>query len=254
MNFLSQSHRIRRAVNSGPWTQALTRLEDTLRRIARDYSPATLASSLSAEDMVLTDAILRLEIGIEIFTLNTGKLHPETLALVEAVESRYGYRIRTWGPEPDAVEAFLRVHGDHGIYHSVSVRRRCCEIRKLEPLKLALAGKRAWVTGLRREQSVTRAEIQEQEFDAQHGLVKFNPLAEWSEVDVWDYIHAFDVPYNPLYDRGYRSIGCAPCTRPVAPGEDPRAGRWWWEAPTTRECGLHVGPDGKLYRSKRVQP
>lgn len=237
-----------------PRAQKLAQLEDTVREIARDFGPAALASSLSAEDMVLTDAILRLGAGIEIFTLDTGKLHPETLQLIDAVEERYGYRIRTFEPDPRAVLAFREAHGDDGIYRSIEVRKRCCEIRKLAPLKLALGGKRAWITGLRRGQSVTRADIEERQFDALHGLVKFNPLADWSEEEVWDYLRAFDVPYNPLHDRGFRSIGCAPCTRPVAPGEDPRAGRWWWEAPATRECGLHVGPDGKLVRSRQVQP
>jgi phosphoadenosine phosphosulfate reductase len=244
----------RRSASPGAQAQKLARLEDTVRYIARDFSPAALASSLSAEDMVLTDAILRLGAGIEIFTLDTGKLHPETLALMEAVESRYGYRMRTFEPDPQAVGAFREAHGDDSIYRSIAIRKRCCEIRKLAPLKLALAGKRAWITGLRREQSITRADIGEREFDIQHGLVKFNPLANWSEGEVWDYLRAFNVPYNPLYDRGFRSIGCAPCTRPVAPGEDPRAGRWWWEEPATRECGLHVGPDGKLVRSRQVQP
>ncbi len=241
-------------LKAGPRTQKLARLEDMVRSIARNFSPAALASSLGAEDMVLTDAILRLGVDIEIFTLNTGKLHPETLALLEAVEERYGYRIRTFEPDPRAVEAFREAHGDDGIYRSISIRKRCCEIRKLAPLKLALAGKRAWITGLRRAQSITRADIGEREFDVQHGLVKFNPLAHWSEEEVWDYLRAFHVPYNPLHDQGFRSIGCAPCTRPVAPGEDFRAGRWWWEEPATRECGLHVGPDGKLVRSRQVQP
>ncbi len=247
----SLSHRF---PGPGPRAQKLARLEDTVRHIARDFSPAALASSLGAEDMVLTDAILRLGACIEIFTLDTGKLHPETLSLMEAVESRYGYRMRTFEPDPRAVLAFHEAHGDDGIYRSIAIRKRCCEIRKLAPLKLALAGKRAWITGLRREQSITRADIAEREFDVQHGLVKFNPLADWSEEEVWNYLRAFDVPYNPLHDRGFRSIGCAPCTRPVAPGEDSRAGRWWWEEPATRECGLHVGPDGKLVRSRQVQP
>jgi phosphoadenosine phosphosulfate reductase len=234
--------------------EKLAQLERTVLEIARHFAPAVLASSLSAEDMVLTDAILRLEAGIEIFTLNTGRLHPETLQLIDAVEERYGYRIRTFEPDPRAVGAFREAHGDDGIYRSIAIRKRCCEIRKLAPLKLALAGKRAWITGLRREQSITRANVQEREFDAVHGLAKFNPLAHWSEAEVWNYIGMFGVPHNPLYDRGFRSIGCAPCTRPVVPGEDPRAGRWWWEDASTRECGLHVGPDGKLIRSRQGQP
>ncbi|WP_442954763.1 phosphoadenylyl-sulfate reductase [Pelomicrobium sp.] len=251
---MDQSTLSRRGAHSGLLAHKLPRLENMVREIARDFSPAALASSLGAEDMVLTDAVLRLGVEVEIFTLNTGKLHPETLALMDAVESRYRYRIRTFEPDPRTVQAFLEAHGEEGIYRSLTARKRCCEIRKLAPLRLALKGKRAWITGLRREQSVTRADIQEREIDAQHGLAKFNPLAHWSEEEVWDYLRAFDVPYNLLHDQGFRSIGCAPCTRPVAPGEDPRAGRWWWEAPASRECGLHVAPDGKLVRSKQVQP
>jgi len=225
-------------------------LQGLLARIAADYSPATLASSLSIEDMVLTDAILRGGHGIEIFSLDTGRMHGDTLAVVDAIQRRYGYAVKLYRPQPQAVTQYIGIHGRDAFYDSVDLRKRCCEIRKVEPLKRALAGNKAWLTGLRREQSSTRTELQVQSFDAVFGLEKFNPIADWSEDEVWAYLRAYDVPYNALYDQGYRSIGCAPCSRPVVAGEDVRAGRWWWEQPESKECGLHVGPDGKLVRSK----
>ncbi len=214
-------------------------LQRALHAIAAEHTPAALASSLGAEDMVLTDAILSSGIAIEIFTLDTGRLHPETLSVIERVRERYGYEIRVYTPDAGAVARYVGELGLDAIYRSVALRQRCCEIRKVEPLARALAGKAAWVTGLRRAQSVTRANLPFQEFEPAHGLWKFNPLAEWSEREVWDYLRGRDVPYNPLHDRGFRSIGCAPCTRPTAVGEDLRAGRWWWEDAQTKECGLH---------------
>ncbi len=229
-------------------------LHGLLARIAADYSPATLASSLSIEDMVVTDAILRGGHGIEIFTLDTGRMHADTLAVVEAIQRQYDHAVKVYRPEPQAVTQYVSVHGRDAFYESVDLRKRCCEIRKVEPLKRALAGKKAWLTGLRREQSATRTELEVQSFDAVFGLEKFNPIADWSEDEVWAYLRAYGVPYNALYEQGYRSIGCAPCSRPVVAGEDVRAGRWWWEQPpdggTAKECGLHVGPDGNLVRSK----
>jgi len=192
--------------------------------------------------MVLTDAIVRSGAAIEIFTLDTGRLNPETLSVLDLVRSRYGYEILVYRPNPAAVEQYVRDHGLDGIYESVELRSHCCEIRKVEPLRRALAGKRAWVTGMRRAQSVTRRSLPLEEFDPAYALWKFNPLAEWSEREVWDYIHTHQVPYNRLHDQGYRSIGCAPCTRPTAAGEDLRAGRWWWENPESKECGLHKRP------------
>ncbi|HLU76348.1 MAG TPA: phosphoadenylyl-sulfate reductase [Burkholderiales bacterium] len=231
----------------GERSQALV---DMLQQIAHDYAPAALASSLSIEDMVVTDAILRHDIPLEIFTLDTGRMHQDTLDLIDTIERHYGTRIRVYLPDPKAVMRYVAQHGRDAFYESVELRRQCCAIRKTEPLKRALAGKRAWITGLRRSQSVTRAALPLQEYDTTHGLEKFNPLAEWSEQEVWAYLYANDVPYNRLYEQGYRSIGCAPCTRPTVTGEDVRAGRWWWEQPETKECGLHVGPDGRLVRSK----
>ena len=231
-----------------------TALEQTLASIAHEYAPAALASSLSIEDGVVTDAIQRVAPAIGIFTLDTGRMHADTLALIRTLERRYGMSLRVYRPDPVAVDAYVGSHGRDAFYASVELRKRCCELRKLEPLRRALAGQRAWITGLRREQSVTRAALAPQEHDTAHGLMKFNPLADWSEDEVWAYIRAHDVPYNRLYDQGYRSIGCAPCTRPTVAGEDVRAGRWWWEQTESRECGLHVGPDGRLARTREVTP
>lgn len=227
-------------------------LEALLGRISKEYAPATFASSLSIEDMVLTDAILRNKIDIAIFTLDTGRMHGDTLAVIDAIGAKYGNAIRTCRPEPESARQYVTVHGRDAFYKSVDLRKQCCEIRKVEPLRRALANKRAWLTGMRREQSVTRNELAVQAFDSVFGLEKFNPLSDWNENEVWAYLRAYEVPYNALYDQGYRSIGCAPCSRPVVGGEDVRAGRWWWEQPESKECGLHVGPDGKIQRSKEV--
>lgn len=230
------------------------RVEETraiLARIARDYSPAVFASSLAAEDMVLTDLILKDSLPIGIFSLGTGRLHAETLSMIERVKETYDYDIALYRPQPDAVEAYVAQHGLNAFYDSVEMRKECCRIRKVEPLGRALSGKRAWITGQRRSQSTTRLELAVQEDDLGHDMQKFNPLADWSEQDVWDYLRQNAVPYNVLHDRGYPSIGCEPCTRAIQPGEDVRAGRWWWENPESKECGLHV-VDGKLIRIKSV--
>lgn len=210
-----------------------------LQRVAIEHRPAAFATSLGAEDMVLTDMIARHRFGIDIFTLNTGRLHAETLGLLPEIARRYGREVRVVLPDPAAVGAYVASHGEDAFFDSVELRKRCCEIRKVEPLARALAGKRAWITGMRRGQSATRAEIAIEEPDEARGLTKFNPLARWSDANVWDYLRNFEVPCNPLHERGYPSIGCAPCTRPVAAGEDPRAGRWWWEQSEKKECGLH---------------
>lgn len=223
----------------------------TLERVAQEFSPAVFASSLAAEDMVLTDLILRAGLPIGIFSLETGRLHPETLAMVERVQQRYGYEIALFRPQPQAVQAYVAQKGVNAFYDSVELRKECCHIRKVEPLGRALQGKKAWITGQRRAQSSTRAELAVQEDDAAHGMQKFNPLADWSEQEVWDYLRQHEVPYNPLHDQGYPSIGCEPCTRAIQPGEDVRAGRWWWENPDSKECGLHL-VDGKLIRIKKA--
>jgi phosphoadenosine phosphosulfate reductase len=223
----------------------------TLQRIAAEFSPAVFASSLAAEDMVLTDLILRAKLPIAIFTLETGRLHKETLGVLDRIKDTYGYEVKLYKPEQAAVDAYVQQNGLNAFYDSVDMRKECCRIRKVEPLNRALAGNKAWVTGQRRAQSTTRAELAVQEDDPAHGMTKFNPLADWSEEDVWNYIRSNKVPYNPLHDKGYPSIGCEPCTRAIQPGEDVRAGRWWWENPESKECGLHV-VDGKLVRIKSV--
>ena len=220
----------------------------TLQRIASDFTPAVFASSLAAEDMVLTDLILRAKLPIGIFTLETGRLHAETLGMLDRIRETYGYEVTPFKPEAAAVEQYVAQHGLNAFYDSVDMRKECCRIRKVEPLNRALAGNKAWVTGQRRAQSTTRNELNVQEDDAAHAMTKFNPLADWSEDDVWHYIRSHGVPYNPLHDKGFPSIGCEPCTRAIQPGEDVRAGRWWWENPESKECGLHV-VDGKLVRT-----
>lgn len=230
------------------------RVEEThaiLDRIARDFTPAVFASSLAAEDMVLTDLILKARLPIGIFSLETGRLHAETLAMIDRVKQTYDYDIALFRPEPEAVERYVTQNGLNAFYDSVAMRKECCRIRKVEPLGRALAGKRAWITGQRRAQSATRAELAVQEDDLGHAMQKFNPLTDWSEENVWEYLRTNNVPYNALHDRGFPSIGCEPCTRAVQPGEDVRAGRWWWENPESKECGLHV-VDGKLIRIKSV--
>jgi phosphoadenosine phosphosulfate reductase len=225
--------------------------QQTLARIAQEFTPAVFASSLAAEDMVLTDLILKARLPIGIFSLETGRLHKETLAMLDTVKQHYGYEIALFRPQTDAVQAYVAQNGLNAFYDSIEMRRECCRIRKVEPLSRALAGNKAWITGQRRAQSSTRAELAVQEDDPAHGMIKFNPLADWSEQDVWGYLRSNGVPYNALHDQGYPSIGCEPCTRAIQPGEDVRAGRWWWENPDSKECGLHM-VDGKLIRIKSV--
>ena len=237
---------------SEPVAPKVEALEQLLERVAREHAPVALASSLSAEDMVITDAILRRRLEIGIFTLDTGRLHADTLNVLSAIRERYGYEVQVFRPDPAAVSDYIESFGRDAFYESVELRKRCCHIRKVEPLERALAGKEAWITGQRREQTATRAGLQVEDYDAARGIVKLNPLADWTETEVWDYIRERDVPYNVLHDQGYRSIGCAPCTRPTTAGEDVRAGRWWWELREARECGLHVGPDGRLERARET--
>ncbi|NYT36729.1 phosphoadenylyl-sulfate reductase [Allopusillimonas soli] len=212
-----------------------------LTDIAQRYPNAALASSLAAEDMVLTHAILSRSLPLAIFTLDTGRLHTETLDVIEAITQRYGQRIEIWKPEAEVVRAHVQAHGTHAFYESVALRKACCNMRKVEPLKRALQGRGAWITGQRREQSITRDHLPLEEDDAVFGLYKFNPLAYWRHEDVWEAIRYFGIPYNALHDKGYPSIGCEPCTRAIKPGEDLRAGRWWWESSDSKECGLHAG-------------
>ena len=199
------------------------------------------ATSLGAEDMVITDLIARLAMPVAIGTLETGMLHAETQALIPAIEQRYGVKVEIYRPRDEAVIEFVGRNGPKAMYQSIELRKGCCGIRKLEPLSRMLAGRTAWITGLRREQSDNRGNVSFSDTDAE-GRAKLNPLADWTWGDVWHYIATRDVPYNPLHDRFYPSIGCAPCTRPIALGEDFRAGRWWWEDENAKECGLHVEP------------
>ena len=200
-------------------------VQTLLAGIAANWAPAAFANSLGAEDMVLTDLIVKAKLPIEIFSLDTGRLPLETYDLMDALRKHYGLKLKIYFPQAEEVEGFVRNHG---------------YARKVEPLKRALAGKRAWITGLRAQQASTRTGLPFREYDEGNGLEKFNPLSDWTEKEVWAYIKLNDVPYNALHDKFYPSIGCAPCTRAISPGEDVRAGRWWWENPETKECGLHV--------------
>ena len=198
-----------------------------------------LSSSLSIEDQTLTDIIVTQDKNTRIFTLDTGRLFPETYHLIEKTNMKYGIKIEVFFPDYHEVQRMVREEGINLFYNSVESRHRCCQIRKLEPLKRAFQGLDVWICGLRREQSITRQDMQVVEWDEMHQLIKVNPLISWTEQQVWDYIKMHSVPYNKLHDRGYPSIGCEPCTRAVQPGEDVRSGRWWWESPDHRECGLH---------------
>ena len=210
-----------------------------LNTIIDRHPNVVLANSLGAEDMVLMDMICKDNLPIGIFTLDTGRLNEETYNVLAEAQKYYGREIQIMSPNYTQLEPWVRKHGINGFYDSVENRKVCCQIRKLEPLARALKGKDAWITGLRAAQSVTRQNMDWEEFDTLNNLPKFNPLIEWSEKEIWAYIDLNKVPYNALHDRFYPSIGCAPCTRAITPGEDVRAGRWWWENPETKECGLH---------------
>jgi phosphoadenosine phosphosulfate reductase len=220
--------------------ERVERARRLLAAIEKNHSPTALASSFGAEDMVLLDLIARDGLAISVFTLDTGRLPRQTHELIARVRKHYGIEIEIFAPWPDSVSAYVEQHGIDGFYDGVEQRKACCAVRKVEPLKRALAAKRGWITGLRREQAESRAEVPEADRDPTTGKWKFSPLADWSDADVWAYLDANQVPYNALHDRGYPSIGCEPCTRAVKPGEHPRAGRWWWEREGARkECGLH---------------
>jgi phosphoadenosine phosphosulfate reductase len=209
-----------------------------LQRAAAQFSPITQASSLGAEDVVITHLINRLELDIPAFVLETGMLHPQTLELLARTRASSRAPVRIYRPLDEAVVRFVQREGKEPMYKSVELRKACCHVRKVEPLERALAGQRAWITGLRREQSNARAEVTL--IDTSQERTKLNPLANWSWGDVWHYIGLNGVDYNPLHDAFYPSIGCAPCTRAISLGEDFRAGRWWWEDEAAKECGLHV--------------
>lgn len=207
---------------------------------------AVFASSLGAEDQVILDMVCRLGLDLPVFTLDTGRLFRETYELIETTQRRYGRSIKVFFPKAAAVEEMVEEHGVNLFRKSIDQRHHCCQVRKLEPLARALAPYDAWVCGLRRDQAESRADVPVVGPDGK-GRLKINPLANWTQEQVWAYIRANDVPYNPLHDQGFLSIGCACCTRAVAPGEPARAGRWWWEVDEHKECGLHF-VDGKLVR------
>lgn len=211
-----------------------------LRQAAREFAPVVFANSLGAEDMVLTDLIAKHQPEIELFSLDTGRLPKETYDLIQEMGQHYAIPLKVYFPDRKLVEEYVGKSGINGFYDNVESRKACCFVRKVEPLRRALKGKGAWITGMRRDQAVTRGTLEVSSFDTDNGLQKFNPLLDWSNNDVWTYIRKYDVPYNKLHDQFYPSIGCAPCTRSISPGEDVRAGRWWWEDPKSKECGLHV--------------
>lgn len=214
-------------------------LQERLADISARHPDALFASSLAAEDMLLAHAIFQARLPIKVFTLDTGRLHPETLGMVDKIAERYGVAVQVVHPDPAAVQEHVAAHGSFAFYESIELRKACCGIRKVAPLRRTLAGHSAWLTGQHRDQSVTRSHLAQAEYDSVFGLQKYNPLADWSSEQIWAVVRAFDIPYNPLHDQGYPSIGCEPCTRAVRPGEDPRAGRWWWEQSSSKECGLH---------------
>lgn len=214
--------------------------EEVLAYFLKEYQGhIALASSLGIEDQVLTDMICKIAPETRIFTLDTGRLFPETYSLIERTNMTYGIKIQLFFPDYHELEKMVGDHGVNLFYESIEKRRLCCHIRKLEPLKRAFSGLKVWICGLRHEQSVTRTDNQLVEWDKQNDLLKLNPLIDWSEEQVWKYIRERGVPYNKLHDQGFPSIGCQPCTRAIQPGEDVRAGRWWWEDPEHKECGLH---------------
>jgi phosphoadenosine phosphosulfate reductase len=215
--------------------QVRSLLEEALAR----HGPLVYANSLGAEAMVLTDIIWRHLPQIDIFSIDTGRLHEETYALLERVQRHYGRCVRLLQPQAQALQQLVARQGVNGFYDSVAARLECCRVRKVEPFRRGIAGFAGWITGVRREQSAVRSHGQPLAWDAEHGLYKVSPLLAWSEQEVWQYIRCNGLPYNPLHDRQFPSIGCEPCTRAIQPGESRRAGRWWWEQGESRECGLH---------------
>lgn len=214
--------------------------EAVLEYFLKEYKgEIALSSSLSIEDQVLTDMICKIDRSTRIFTLDTGRLFPETYSLIERTNMTYGIKVQLYFPDYHEVEQMVGEYGVNLFYESIEKRRMCCHIRKLGPLKRAFTGLKVWICGLRHQQSVTRTDIHMVEWDANNGLLKVNPLIDWTEAQTWEYIKKYGVPYNKLHDQGFPSIGCQPCTRAVKPGEDIRAGRWWWEDPDHKECGLH---------------
>lgn len=230
---------------------ALERTLERLREIEHDFRPAVLANAFGPESMVLTDLIVREKLDIQIISLDTGRLPEETYRTAQNVRQRYGAVVTMVYPDQDEVQDWVTKNGPNAFYDSVEMRKACCAIRKVHPLARVLAGKRAWLTGLRRGQGTGRADLPLTSWDDGYGVHKFNPMVDWTSDEVWAYIKDHSVPYNALHDQGYPSVGCAPCTRAVSPGEDVRAGRWWWEQDTPKECGIHLDPaTGRLGRAQ----
>jgi len=227
---------------SATFADKLAATQAQLKAAALELHPLKQASSLGVEDVVITHIINSLQLDIPVFVLETGALHSDTLALLERLQAHSRAPVQVYRPQHEAVIAFVKQPGQQAIYESMAKRKACCGIRKLEPLGRALKDQKAWITGLRREQSQARAEVSAQETDVTNGvpIIKLNPLVDWTWGDVWHYIASNQVDYNPLHDQFFPSIGCAPCTRAISLGEDFRAGRWWWEDETAKECGLHV--------------
>jgi phosphoadenosine phosphosulfate reductase len=214
--------------------------EEVLQYFLTEYkSKIALSSSLSIEDQLLTDLIVKIDASTRIFTLDTGRLFPETYSLIDKTNMKYNIQLEVLFPKHEDVQKMVKEEGINLFYAGIDSRKRCCNVRKMEPLRRAFQGLDVWICGLRREQSVTRKDMQVVEWDEANQLIKLNPLINFTEAQVWDYIKAHKVPYNKLHDQGFPSIGCQPCTRAVQPGEDIRAGRWWWEDPEHKECGLH---------------
>lgn len=223
----------------------IVELRSKLQEISESYESVVFSTSLSAEDMLLTDVIARFVPSISIITLDTGRLHEETYQLLAKTQERYRIALSVIYPDAEDLTKYVKHQGINGFYDSVESRKACCRIRKTDPLKRALANADAWITGLRSGQSVTRTETPVSSWDDYFRVQKYNPLIEWTEQEVWQYIEANQVPVNELHKRGFPSIGCAPCTRAITQGEDIRAGRWWWETPETKECGLHNNNAGQ---------
>lgn len=218
--------------------------EEILKWVLKTYGgKVALASSFGLEDVALIDMMVKIDPDPQVFTLDTGRLPQETYLLMEKIREKYDLKIKVYYPNTQRVEEIVSSYGPNLFYQSLDLRKLCCEVRKVEPLKRALTGLSAWITGLRREQGTTRTKLKKTEIDQTNGgLLKINPLADWAEAQVWSYVKENKVPYNPLHEQGYPSIGCEPCTRAIKPGEDIRAGRWWWENPEEKECGLHEKP------------
>ena len=224
---------------------------EVLKWAINAYAPKiALASSFGAEDVIIIHMMVKInKEKTRIFTLDTGRLNQETYDVMDAIRKKYDIQIEVYFPEQREIEEMVKIKGMNLMYESVENRKLCCEIRKVHPLNRALSKLDGWITGLRREQAITRANIYKLEIDSSHGnIAKVNPLADWTNEMIWDYIHKNNVPYNKLHDSGYPSIGCEPCTRAIYAGEDPRAGRWWWENATQKECGLHWDPTKKYQK------